>query len=43
VTASALGVDSVRESCAGRAFMHRSRNLERIQPTERFVSFVMDI
>ena len=43
VTASALGVDSVRESCSGRAFIHRSREGERRQPTERFVSFVVDI
>jgi hypothetical protein len=43
VTASALGVDSVRESCSGRAFAHQSRNSTQIQPTERFVSFVMDI
>jgi hypothetical protein len=45
VTASALGVDSFRESCSVRAFVHRLRDSERIQiqPTERFVSFVMDI
>ncbi len=43
VTVSALGVDLVRESCSGRAFLHRSSNRERIQPTERCVSFVMDI
>lgn len=45
VTASALGVDSFREPCSVRAFVHRSRDSERIQiqPTERFVSFVMDI
>jgi hypothetical protein len=43
VTASALGVDSVRESCSGRVFVHQSRNSARIQPTERFVSFVMDL
>jgi hypothetical protein len=43
VTASALGVDSVRESCSARAFVHQSQNGESIQPTERFVSFVMDI
>ena len=43
VTASALGLDSVRESCSERAFVHRSRNGEPIQPAERFVSFVMDI
>ena len=43
VTASALGMDSFRESCSGRAFVHRSRDRERIHPTERFVSFVMDL
>lgn len=43
VTASALGLDSVRESCSERAFVHRSRHGEPIQPMERFVSFVMDI
>jgi hypothetical protein len=43
VTATACGVESVRESCSGRAFVHQSRHGERIQPTERFVSFVMDI
>ena len=43
VMASALGLDSVRESSSGRAFVHQSRNGEPIQPAERFVSFVMDI
>ncbi|MGH7229626.1 MAG: twin-arginine translocation signal domain-containing protein [Nitrospiraceae bacterium] len=43
VTATALGVHSVRESCSARAFVHQSQNDERIQPTERFVSFVMDL
>lgn len=43
MTASALGVDSVRESCASRAFIHRAGNGKRTQPMERFVSFVMDI
>jgi hypothetical protein len=43
VAASALGVDSVLESCSVRAFVHRSQTGERIQPPERFVSFVMDI
>ena len=43
VTASALGLDSVRESCSERAFVHQSRNGEPIQAAERFVSFVMDI
>ncbi len=43
VTASALGVDSVRESCMSRAFVHQSSDGTRMQPMERFVSFVMDI
>ena len=43
VTATAFGVESVRESCSGRAFVHQSRHSERVQPMERFVSFVMDI
>lgn len=43
VMASALGVDSVRESCSERAFVHQSRNGEPIQPVGRFVSFVMDL
>jgi hypothetical protein len=43
VTAAALGVDQVRESCSGRAFVHRSGSGERIEPAERFVSFVMDL
>ncbi len=43
VAASALGVGSVRESCSSRAFVHQSRTCERIEPAERFVSFVMDI
>lgn len=43
VTASALGVDSVRESCSSRAFIRRSRNGGPVHPMERFVSFVMDI
>lgn len=42
VTASALGVDSVRESCMTRAFLHQSHNGKRRQPAERFVSFVMN-
>lgn len=42
VTATACGVESVQESCSGRAFVHQSRHSERIQPTERFVSFVLD-
>jgi hypothetical protein len=43
VTASALGIDSVRESCSQRAFVRQSRNGEPIPRMERFVSFVMDI
>lgn len=43
VTASAIGVESVQESCAARAFVHQSCNDGRTQPAERFVSFVMDI
>lgn len=43
VTVSALGIDSVQESCASRAFVHHSPTSERTQPAERFVSFVMDI
>ena len=43
VTASALGAESVRESCSERAFVQQSRNGEPIGPAERFVSFVMDI
>jgi hypothetical protein len=43
VTASALGVDTVPESCASRAFVHQSRNGKGAQRAERFVSFVMDI
>ena len=43
MTASALGIDSVRESCMSRAFVHQSSNETRAQPMERFVSFVMDI
>ncbi|RPH81071.1 MAG: hypothetical protein EHM80_03490 [Nitrospiraceae bacterium] len=43
VTASALGMGSFTESCSVRAFVHRSRDSERRQPTERFVSFVMDL
>lgn len=43
VTASALGVDSVRESCVSRAFVRQSRAGDRNDPQERFVSFVMDL
>lgn len=43
VTASALGADTVPESCASRAFVHQTRNGKRAQRAERFVSFVMDI
>jgi hypothetical protein len=43
VTVSALGVDSVRESCASRAFVRPSPTGDRTHPQERFVSFVMDL
>lgn len=43
VTASAIGVEAVHETCVARAFVHESRNGSRMQPPERFVSFVMDI
>jgi len=43
ITASALGVDSVKESCSSRAFIHESGSTSPKQPTERFVSFVLDI
>jgi hypothetical protein len=43
VTASALGVASVRESCRGRAFVRRSSDAKRTQPAERFTSFIMDV
>lgn len=43
VTVSALGVGSVRESCASRAFVRQSSTGDRAQPQERFVSFVMDV
>ena len=43
VAASALGRDSVQESCSSRAFVYRAPNPEPLQPRERFVSFVMDI
>ena len=42
VTTTALWTDSVQESCSGRAFMHRSMDETRTEPTARFVSFVMD-
>lgn len=43
VTASALGMDSVKETCTGRAFLHRTTTGERAGPQERFMSFVMDL
>jgi len=45
VTAAALGVESVQESCASRAFVRQSPIGERARPrpSEQFVSFVMDI
>jgi hypothetical protein len=43
VMASALGVDTVRESCSERVFVHQSPNGEPMQTAGRFVSFVMDL
>ena len=43
VTASALGMDSLKETCSSRAFLHRTTNGERAGPQERFMSFVMDL
>lgn len=43
VMVSALGVDSVSESCSCRAFVYQARHHEQIRPTDRFVSFVMDL
>jgi hypothetical protein len=43
VTAQALGLETVNEPCFGRAFVHDSRTGEPWQPTDRFVSFVMDV
>ena len=44
VAASALGMQSIQESCATRAFVYRTGGLgERIVSSARFVSFVMDI
>lgn len=43
VIVSALGADSVRESCASRAFVRRSPIGARTHPQERFVSFVVDL
>jgi hypothetical protein len=43
VAASALGVSHVQEFCSDHAFVHRSRTGEQMQPTERFVSFVIDL
>ncbi len=43
VAASALGVHSIPESCSSRAFVHRAFNPHSLPPTQRFVSFVMDI
>jgi hypothetical protein len=42
VTASALGKESVKESCSRRAFVRRAPDNESIGPHERFMSFVMD-
>ena len=43
VTASALGMDSVKESCVSRAFLHQATDNARIGSPERFMSFVMDL
>ena len=43
VTASALGMDSVKESCSCRAFLHQATDNALIGPRERFMSFVMDL
>jgi hypothetical protein len=43
LTASALGVDCVRESGASRAFVRQSPHGDRRHSQERFVSFVMDL
>lgn len=43
VAASALGVNQVQESCSGRAFVYRPSSGQRKQPTDRFVTFVMDL
>ena len=43
VTAAAIGKDSVKETCAGRAFVHQTNHRERTEPQQRFMSFVMDL
>jgi hypothetical protein len=43
VTASALGKDSVKESCSCRAFVRRAPDNGHLGPQERFMSFVMDL
>ncbi len=43
VTASALGTDSVKESCSCRAFVRRTAENKPIGPQESFMSFVMDL
>ena len=43
ITSSALGPELLQESCSRRVFVHRSRNVQRIQPQERFVTFVLDV
>jgi hypothetical protein len=43
VTASALGIPPIRESCMSRAFVRQSSDEKGTQPAERFVSFVMDV
>lgn len=42
VAASALG-GRIPESCSSRAFVHRAFTPHSLPPTQRFVSFVMDI
>ncbi|WP_447979991.1 hypothetical protein [Candidatus Nitrospira bockiana] len=44
VTAKALGVATVGESCSGRAFVHdHPHGHGQRQPMDRFVSFVLDV
>lgn len=43
IAASALGVDRVLEFCVSRAFIHQAGCSERMQPSARFVTFVMDL
>jgi hypothetical protein len=43
VTAAVLGMDSVKETCFGRAFLHRATDSDGVGPQERFMSFVVDL